>query len=495
MDPSAKPRKRRKREADASDREWVKYEKSKTGGGGGGGNNTNSSQITTTSTEGPDGGARNRRKSKKDRNMVSQTEPSVDPDGMLFLEDDALAKAKEPIDRLRIDHDELDPDALEQKAVAMHVIPPREQQSIKTLALSGAQAHYNDIAMDLRRMNWYANANQKARPLYRVLDNGFMSIDNPNPEATIACLTRDLQTESRYLSHLRQSQPPKEPAAPGNKGDLSIAKLNMVNGVSYHSVNYNRRTPKDVEERMRQSAQSERMQKFFEFYAQDRIDVNVDFGSIPSDFPMFGQLQAQFGRKYQVHEAIVQDSAELVPKVDIEVVSREYIRKYRQRAPDTGEHSSTVELCSQGAQCIFASFSSDKRVGYVGQVFYTPLERKGQVKFRNHDRLCIDCLLYLWTTTHDRNVANEVAVDKPMNHFSVECRPGQYSPHVMLTVMENDRPTGISKHVPRFSCNNRQFVAMAQQYREGDKLHTVYTPFLAEVGMDFGPASVGRIQH
>ncbi len=72
-----------------------------------------------------------------------------------------------------------------------------------------------------------------------------------------------------------------------------------------------------------------------------------------------------------------------------------------------------------------------------------------------------------------------------MNHFAVECRAGQYSPLLMLTVMENDRPTGISKHVPRFSCNNRQFVALAQLHHDGDKLHKIYTPYLAEVGMDF----------
>lgn len=481
-----RPRKRRKRADDAAEREWAKYEKTKlaaasnnnhNGGGG-------ASQITTTSTSGGGGpnGARAKRKSKKERKPAAQAELEVDAEGMLFLEDDALAKAKEPSDRLRIEQDELDPAALEQKALAVHTMPPRDQQTIKTLALSGAQAFHNDIAMDLKRMNWYANANQKALPLQRVLEQGFLPIDNLNPEATIACLTRDLRAESQYMSHLRAQSQAKE--TQGVKRDLSIAKLNSVNGVSYHSLNYNRRTPKDVEERMRESAQSERMRKFYEMYQHDRVEVNVEFGAIPSDFPMFQQLRAQYGRKYQAHEAIVQDSADLVPKVDVEVVPREYIRKYRQRAPD-GLDPKAVEHCSHGAQCIFMTFSSDKRVGYVGQVFYTPLERKGQVQFRNHDRLCIDCLLYLWTKTHDRNVANEVAVDKPMNHFSVECRPGQYSPLKMLTVMENDRPTGISKHVPRFSCNNRQFVAVAQQFREGDKLHTVYTPFLAEVGLDF----------
>ncbi len=505
MESPARPRKRRKKE-DADEREWHKYEKTKLGGGGGAATNTNDaaghqSQIVTTTTSSSGAGqcgTRNKRKSKKEQKKTKarQADPRVDADGLLFLEDDALAKAKEPSDRLRIDHDELDPAQLEQKAMAVHTMPPRDQQTVRTLALSAPQAYYNDIAMDMRRMHWYRNANQKALPLQRVLEQGFLPIDNLNPEATIACLTRDLQTESQYLSHLRQSQTKQQQQQGGSGGvggakrDLSIAKLNMINGVSFHSLNYNRRTPKDVEERMRASAQSERMQRFYEFYAQDRVDIDVDFGAIPSTFPMFQQLQAQYGRKYQAHEAIVQDCAELVPKVEIEVVSREYIRKYRLR-PEPG-----VELCSQGAQCIFNTFSSDRHVGYVGPVFYTPLERKNQaiqacqkgtplLLHRNPDRLCVDCLWHLWTKTHDRNVSNEVAVDKPMNHFSVECRAGQYSPLMMLTVMENDRPTGISKHVPRFSCNNRQFVALAQHHREEDKLHTVYTPFLAEVGMDF----------
>ncbi len=456
-------RKRRKKE-NSAEREWAKYEKAR----------ATERPPPIAAAEKP---RTTKRKSKKERRGEAPEAPLVvDADGMLFLEDDALAKAKEPSDRMRIERDELDPLALEQRAQSTHAMPSRTQQSVRTLALREGHAYHNDIALDMQRHHWYRNAEQRALPMQRVLEE-FMPIDNLDPEATLLALTRDLQTESQYMSHVKQQQ--AQTQAPEAKRDQPIAKMNMINGVSLHSLNYNRRTPKDVEERLSRSAQSERMARFYAFYAHDRIDASVDFGALPRDLPMFAQLQQQYGRKYQAHEALMQDCAALVPKADVEVVSREWIRKYRQR-PEEG-----AELCSQGAACIFSTFSSDKHVGYVGPVFYTPQERKGQVAFRNHDRLCVDCLWYLWTKTHDRNVANEAVCDRPMNHFAVECRAGQYSPLLMLTVMENDRPTGISKHVPRFSCNNRQFVALAQLHHDGDKLHKIYTPYLAEVGMDF----------
>ena len=72
-----------------------------------------------------------------------------------------------------------------------------------------------------------------------------------------------------------------------------------------------------------------------------------------------------------------------------------------------------------------------------------------------------------------------------MNYFSVICAPNEYSQHCMLTVIENGRRTGIEKHVPRFSENLRHNVTIVKEYDEGRQLHTTYTPYLAEIGMDF----------
>ena len=76
--------------------------------------------------------------------------------------------------------------------------------------------------------------------------------------------------------------------------------------------------------------------------------------------------------------------------------------------------------------------------------------------------------------------------ERPINYFTVQCKPNQYSPHCMLSVVENDKPTGIVGHVPRFSLNNRRIVTHQRyRYSSDNKYETVSVPVLVETGMDF----------
>ncbi len=425
----------------------------------------------------------------------------IDPN-LLFLANDNLSKSMDPYDRFDNNSSEkaIDINTLSQKSKSTHIITERKKQTIINLSHDKSQVyHNNDLAPSKNRLNEILPS--AIYPMQRFLENGFTPVDNMNPIATIACITRNLIEECDFIADqkkddvrkrtkLNNGQAKKNADANDdgddlNEGskkiDLANTKLTQLWGEDqYHSFGYHRRRPKELQAKMDKAYLSEKLSIFKACYEYDCIEPDVNLGTMPSGMRMFTQIYDQFYPLYKADNQIIFDSTAMTPKIGIEVLERNYLRKYRMK-PEPNEK---VDLCSRGSECVFMVLIKAGHQGYVARAFYTKNEIKSGI-IHNTDRLCIDCLLKVWTRTHDLNIFHEISVDKAMNHFSVRCEPGEYSKHCMLTVEENGRRTGIEKHVPRFSENMRHNVTIVKDYDEGRQLHTTYTPYLAEIGMDF----------
>lgn len=473
-----------------SDREWLKYKKQR---------ETEKQRVTKkpAATTAPTAATNDKTKKRKRAATSGMLGVTLDPEGFLFLKEAGLSKTSEPSDRLRLESPSADLEQLRGPKLPHSPVELREKQTMRTLTLSPSHAHFNDLPTELKRIAFERNPQARVYPLQRLIENGFMPINALNREETIGCLCRELQLESDYIGYTRECEKKEKeeaeepPAQPEPKRDASVAKMNVVFGGEHQSLNYHRRIPKELEEPMRLTAQSDRERRFMEFYAQDRLDAEcVEFGEIPANSLMFTRLQEHYKAKYRLHEAVIHDTAAETPKLCIELIPRKYFRQFRMK-PIEGE-----QLCARGELCIFNTFSPLPQFSYVGKAFFTPQQKKQGLHLippgpDRLPRLCIDCTLADFTLQHDRNVADEVEVRRAINHFQVYCKPGEYSRHCMLSVRENDKQTGIEGHVPRFSLNNRDFVVVTERFDapSQQRLHTVYTPFLAEIGMDFREAS------
>jgi hypothetical protein len=424
-------------------------------------------------------------------------------ENLLFMTNDKLSKSLEPCDKYDINR----PDNItiaskkDQSVKATKVIKKREKQRIFDLAIEQSQAYFNDIENEPNRM--FGPLPAAIYPMQRFLMNGFLPVDNMNPAATISCVTRNLKEECDFINSekLKQreldnsikssSSSTNTPSSiktngPGNtdqqgkKRDLSNTKLNQVWGTTYHSFGYNRRIPKELKLGIDRAYIGEKVKIFKLCYDDDCIEPDVEFGSMPSNSRMFNQTRDTHYMKYKCADKIVLDSAKMIPRPQIEVIDRAYFRKYR-RKPEPNEQ---VELCASGTRCVFNVIIRNKHQAYIARIFYSRNEIRHKIIY-NKERLCIDCLLKLWTKVHDQNVSHEIDVQRPFNYFSVKVGPKEYSSHCLLSNIENDRPTGIEGHVPRFSGNNRRNAVVVKNYDDGNQIHTTFTPYLEEIGMDF----------
>ncbi len=415
-------------------------------------------------------------------------------DNLLFMTNDKLSKSLEPCDKYDINR----PDNItiaskkDQSVKATKIVKEREKQTIFNLAIEKAQAYFNDIQNEPNRM--FGPTPVAIYPIQRFLANGFLPVDNMNPAATISCVTRNLTEECDFIASekLKQKELDRIKSAnntgksnggagdQGKKRDLSNTKLNQVWGTTYHSFGYNRRIPKELKLGIDRAYIGEKVKIFKLCYDYDCIEPDVEFGSIPSNSRMFNKIKDTHYMKYKCADKVVLDSAKMIPRSPMETIDRAYFRKYR-RKPEPNEQ---VELCSSGIRCMFMLIVRNKHQAYIPRVFRSPDEIKYKV-VHNTEKLCIDCLLKLWTKVHDQNVSHEIEVQRPFNYFSVKVGPREYSTHCLLSNIENDRPTGIEGNVPRFSGNNRRNAVVAKNYDNGNQIHTTFTPYLAEIGMDF----------
>jgi hypothetical protein len=450
--------------------------------------------------------------------------------------DSALHKHREPCDMMRnevrsaviqqqvarVEH--ITENANEQRALAIHVMPARKDQTYESLALRDQNANhivFNDIdvCMQMKRLNYErsktANSTNTTKALQELAEDGFFSLNNEHIDQTLMCLSKDLCNDVNFITYNRAeqarvsanvgrrkllalkqgevggvlgSQNTAAATAALAKQDLSIKKLNIIFGNMYYSLGYHRRTPQLQHNQIKAKDSADRLDRFRAFFRDDQLEEETNIGEVAGNSPMFRDLCKQNLEKYKRRTETLRDAASLTPKVDLEIVTREYIDKFRE-PPLDGE-----ERCANAEQCIFNTFSSDPHVCYIGKRFYTENEKARSIQRNlqqqqqqngNEYALCYDCLLMYWTVTYYVNIEQEIIPERPINYFTVLCRPGQYSPHCMLKVMENDKPTGIVGFVPRFSLNNRRIVSRQRHILKENKLQIIQVPYLAEIGMDF----------
>lgn len=432
----------------------------------------------------------------------------------------------------------------EQKPLAIHVMPAREHQTIETLALSPAAACTHlvlndlDFAMAMKKSNFERHqaaaasttaAAETIRPLECLMtDGGFMAVDQTNVEPIFIGLSKEIRQNINFINATKsdtQSRRKKRTVkhAEGEeeeddddekKQKPPVKRLNLIFGNTYHSFGYHKRTSQP--QSIKALEESDRFDRFKTFFRDDQLEEETNFGEVARNFKMFRELCAKNMEKYKRRAETQRDTATLVPKTTLEEVTKEYIRKFRE---PPGKND---ELCANGDECVFNTFSEDKNVRYIGKVFYTEQEKRRRLEAQlaaarrrqarqdrllhgppssmmeveeeaeeddshtyNKHKLCIECLLRLWTKIYFRNIADEVIPEHPINYFSVICGRGQYSPKAMLNVIENKRPTGIMGHVPRFAINKRCLVTLEATVTENGKAHTIFVPSLAETGMDF----------
>lgn len=405
-------------------------------------------------------------------------------------------------------HETVDTHNHEQRALAIHVMPARERQTTETLALtpSATSNHhvFNDLdfvaAMKKDHYERHQLINTTAtRPLEHLMeDGGFMAVDQPHIEPIFLALSKEMRQNINFIKATKNDATSKrkkrlvegEEAEDGeNKQTPTVKKLKLIFGDTYHSFGYHKRTPQSQNKRIEALDQVDRYERFKECFRDDELEEDTNFGEVPRNYKMFRELWAKNIDKYKRRHETLRDAATLVPKIALEEVTKEYIRKFRE---PPGKHD---ELCSNGEECVFYTFSDDKNVKYIGKVFYTENERRRRLEAQLNDKeddtshnkhkLCIDCLLRLWTKIYFRNIADEVLPERPINYFTVACGRGQYSPNVMLNVTENKKPTGIMGHVPRFAMNKRCIITLEANVYDAGKYHSVFVPCLAETGMDF----------
>ncbi len=439
--------------------------------------------------------------------------------------------------------EQIDASNATQKALAVNLLPPRVDQNVETLALTEIPRTYHgeDIAMSIKRMNYINTMNTSSkmiRPLQDLLgDQGFLPINNQHEEHVLKCVMKGLRNDINFSNYLKVEEKqqqqqqnntlglddqkgtipcstlattttPRTTGAKKKKGDGNIVndvsnkKLNHIFGNVFHSFGYLRRTPQNQEKSTKIEHEIDIKERYKQFYKNDELEDGeneTNYGQIPTTYRMFRELRRLNTQKYLRRDESLRDTATLTPKTDLEEISKEYIMEFRQ-PPRT-----TDKLCANGESCVFNTFSPDKSARYIGRVFYTERERLARLKeesssgggggrekeynehseFEQHG-LCYDCLLRKWTITWVMNIQNEIVAERPINYFSVMCKPGQYSPHCMLSQVENHKMTGIIGFVPRFSLNNRRIVVHQRTIkRDGGKLELLSVPVLVETGMDF----------
>ena len=447
------------------------------------------------------------------------TTPTVkkEPKAKKKKKSNSLLKQREPCDLMRNErrveelqrHVEvianINEENCEQKTLAINLMPVRARQTAETLSIGEDKAShivYNDVdfCMEMKRMNYErsaAAANANAEQSYALQDlmgdQGFFSVNNEHVDQVLACIVKETHIDISYANKLTQAESARKQQQQQKKnnemvvvgGDTSNKKLNCIFGGVFYSFGYNKRTPQLQYKKLNSEDAIDREERFKEFYRCDQLERETMFGVIPDDFKMFRELKRQNTEKYEKRNETLKYTAALTPKTDIEIISREYIASFRQ-PPIDGE-----ECCANREQCVFNTFSNDKNVCYIGKVFYTENERVRRLKHQEQDdegnthRLCYDCLIAKWTIEWALNIQHEIVPERAINYFCVMCKPGQYSAHCMLSMIENDKFTGIVGHVTRFSHNNRRIVTHVRHTKRDGKYHQISVPVLDETGMDF----------
>lgn len=431
-----------------------------------------------------------------------------------------LDKHREPCDLMRnekrynelmdqvVHVEEIDEAHSSQKALAVHVMPARDRQTAQTLALGDDNANhivYNDVnlCMEMKRHHYERSraimGPEQALPLQDLMgEHGFFSINNEHDEQVMACIIKDKRNDINYIKHsqaeaanaassslalttttTRGNGKKRDGTSGPGGGDMVNKKLNYVFGDTFFSFRYNIRMTQQQEKKIKAEDEIDRERRLAEFYKFDALEPETNFGEIATNFKMMREIKRQNMGKFLHRNDTMQQTAALTPKTELEVVSKEYIAAFRQPPTDS------EPLCANREQCVFNTFSRDKNVCYIGKVFFTEKEHLRDPTERNTDRLCYDCLIKKWTIEWALNIQQEVIPERPLNYFTVMCKPGQYGSDCLLKMVENDKCTGIIGNVPRFDSNKRHIETHVRHIKRDGKFHQISVPVLTEINMDF----------
>lgn len=444
--------------------------------------------------------------------------------GLLNGRDHKSCKFREPSDiQQREQDDEKKKKEKPQPLGPLNVMPRRENQNEYVLRTGGKRK--GDFPPLQEEITGRALLNAEHRvdafPIEDMMLRGFMPHYSYNIDDIICTASNELYREYIIINNKNATLAAKEKA---EKGPIAHKKRKTKHGDTENdkvSLSYQNDEDKPYNESMTVKPASqfswdipnygsnsttgkaelyEKVRVYYmdcmarmnRFFIDDQLegaylDTNVPHQHRPPrDFAIYRETESQIKMRFQERLAILKDSGSRVPKFDDEPpITKQWINSYRLRP------STTDELCSRDTSCLFNCSKKDN-MRYIGRVFETPREVKEKRDIatvspyvRNTNRLCIDCLLDVWTICTYEAVSSKKACLVQRNFFTVLCEPGQYSKNCMLPTTMNDKETGITGCVPMYNQNKRISEPIKIQQIEGNHFYHISTNYLAETGMDF----------
>ncbi len=337
----------------------------------------------------PANGQKTRPTKKKKTDLFAKNREPCD-----LMQNDTRLNINEMMSKIASHHD--------QKALAIHVMPSRENQTFETLSLTNTSPYDHmlaasdmDICLEIKKHNFMRNKHAAALPLEELVENGFLAVNNECMIEVLRYVSQDFTDDINYIKDSRKVNSNRQQqvriksnnrgALTANGGgdtqDLSIKKLNMVFGKAFQSFGYNRRTSKEQSKRIKALGNSSRTKRFADFYENDQLyeDGNKDFRGLPVNFKMFQAMRKDNKEKYKKKDEITKNSASLTSKTEIEIIPMDYIQAYLvpQIIPSSGGGDNTAnEVCGNDNSCVCKTFSPDKNMWYDAKPFYTPEEKK-----------------------------------------------------------------------------------------------------------------------
>lgn len=233
------------------------------------------------------------------------------------------------------------------------------------------------------------------------------------------------------------------------EGRTVQVKMSLLFGPLNYAFGYEKRASSDHRAYIGREWDRDREQRKLDFFLGDELEPEVgEWRGQPLRFKLFRQMLARNQTRFQQRFTTHRDASQLVPRPDLETVSRREVREARRR-PCDGE-----QLCYNGARCVGRGIGTEPSLWYTMRAFYTEAQRKRQAYVA--DALCVDCYFHRWTQRCIDNITTEREESLPINHFTVKVGPGEYGALAMLPVKFNRLETGICGHVPFYHDEHRQ---------------------------------------
>ena len=371
-----------------------------------------------------------------------------------------------------------------------HVVPSKDEQNAHTIRMTPIDMTQTSHAV----RNNDPNMKQRVYPLGEFAQRRDFWYTQPARQTILAIyhdVKRDvdaMETERKRkreanghepLSDSSMSNTTKTGSATNPYKKQKTGNIKLPFGDLNTEYGYRSRGSKQQPAEVVRAYRHDRDNRFDDFFDSDSEDDETPFEMAPSDYRMFRDLQNNYKEKYENRTAYFQSASANVPRVDLPVIRRDYIRafRYRPRGPEHGER-----LCRMGKSCRFYLLAKEQpnfdrngagtSLGYVGREFLLPEQLAIYERTKTlpaQTGLCIDCMLYQWTWNvySFKSMNSNQRIDRsqpddslrrrmPVNTFTVLCERGEYSRHVMLpNELLDGEPTGIVGFVPRYNAKYR----------------------------------------